>query len=150
MNTTTVSSRWRVVLVGLLAGFVSQGVMGALFMNPWSQSLLSDPGLQSSLYRELSALRPLVPSIVGLVVWGIVPAVLHHRLATPGSWAKAGLVTGAWVWVLFWLPQEWFMYVTLIGEPLPLAALELVFAAVGCAVQGLILAWGLAPRKVKT
>lgn len=147
MKAKAVSWLWFVV-VGLGAGFVSQGIMGALFMNPWSQAVLMDPGLQSSLYRELSVLRPLVPSIVGLVLWGLVPALLHRRLAHPGPWWKAGLVTGAWVWALFWLPQEWFMYITLLAEPVPLATLELVFAAVGCAVQGLILGWGLAPRRV--
>lgn len=147
METNNSPSLLRVVGIGLLAGFVSQGLMGALFMNPWSLALLSDPGLQSALYRELSALRPLVPSIVGLVLWGVVPAFLHRRLAHPGPWWKSGLATGAWVWGLFWLPQEWFMYITLLAEPLPLALLELAFAAVGCAAQGLLLGWGLAPRK---
>lgn len=148
METKTVSLV-RCVVVGLAAGFVSQGVMGALFMNPWSQAVLGNPGFQSSLYRELSALRPLVPSIIGLVAWGVVPALLHRRLGHSGPRWRSGLATGAWVWALFWLPQEWFMYVTLIGEPLPLAALELAFAAVGCGVQGLILGWGLAPQRVK-
>lgn len=140
---------FRTILVGLVAGFVSQGVMGALFLNPWIQPLLYDPTWQSRLYREITPLRDLVPSIVGLVVWGVVPALLHRRLApTTAPWV-AGLATGAWIWALYWLPQEWFVYVTLLGEPLPLAGVELLLAAVGCAVQGLILGWGLKSRAVQ-
>lgn len=120
--------------------------MGLLFLNPWTQSLLYHADWQSLLYRQVTPQRDLLPSIVGLVVWGVVPAFLHRRLALPGSPWRAGLATATWIGLLFWLPQEWFIYVTLLGEPLPLAALELLFAALGCLVQGWLLAFGLRER----
>lgn len=146
-SNNTTSSLVRTALWGLLAAFVSQGLMGVLFLNPWTQGLLYHEQWQSLLYRQVTPQRDLLPSIVGLVVWGLIPAFLHRRLAPSGSPWRAGLATATWIWLLFWLPQEWFIYVTLLGEPLPLAGLELVLAALGSLAQGLLLAIGLKPGR---
>jgi hypothetical protein len=49
-----------------------------------------------------------------------------------------GLRLGALIWGVYWLPQEWFIYHTLLHEPLLLCALELVLLAIGSVVAGFV------------
>ena len=50
------------------------------------------------------------------------------------------MVWGLVLWALYWLPQEWFIYITLLREPLPLAGLELLILGLGSIVEGVIIA----------
>jgi hypothetical protein len=45
---------------------------------------------------------------------------------------------------MFWLFQEWFIYHTLLGEPLILNLLELSILLLGSLVEGAIIAFFLA------
>jgi flagellar biosynthesis protein FliQ len=45
---------------------------------------------------------------------------------------------------MYWLSQEWFIYHTLLGEPLLLNILELSILLTGSLVDGLIIAFFLA------
>jgi hypothetical protein len=50
---------------------------------------------------------------------------------------------------MYWLFQEWFIYNTLLGEPLILNLLELVILAVGSTVEGIVISFLLVKwRKV--
>lgn len=134
----------KTVVAGLTAGFASQMVMAPLFLNPVTQGILYNPQLQSRIFLEITPLRNIVPSVIGLMLWGIVPAFLYQRLDIRSDKKTVrGVYLALWIWLLYWLPQEWFIYVTLLGEPLHLAAFELLLTAIGTIVQGLILVWML-------
>ena len=56
---------------------------------------------------------------------GVLFALLAPSL--PGRhWIGRGVWWGVVIWAMYWLFREWFIYVTLLGEPLLLAAFELV------------------------
>jgi hypothetical protein len=59
---------------------------------------------------------------------------------------RQGLFFGAMIWLMYWVPQEWFIYHTLLGEPLTLNALELVLLSIGSGVEGVFLAYVLNSR----
>lgn len=67
--------------------------------------------------------------------------------AIPGrSWLGKGLFFGSAIWAIYWLFQEWFIYVTLLKEPIPLALLELAILLCGALLEGAIIAWMLIGR----
>ena len=47
---------------------------------------------------------------------------------------------------MYWLFQEWFIYNTLLGEPLLLNALELGILMLGSLVEGAVIAFFLARK----
>jgi hypothetical protein len=136
----------RIAIAGLIGGFVSEAVLGALFVNPLTYSVLYNPNLQSRLFIEITAQRNLPLSISGLIVLSIIHGWLYTVFAPsiPGeTWLKKGLFWGLTIWLMFWLFQEWFIYHTLLGEPLLLNALELVLLLIGSCVEGLTIAFVL-------
>lgn len=129
-----------IILAGLTGGLLGEMVLGALFANPLTQSILYDPALQSRLFIEVTAQRNFGVSIAGLVVLSIIHAALYAVFvpSIPGkTWIGKGLFWGLTIWLMFWVFQEWFIYRTLLGEPLLLCALELVFLLVGSCIEGL-------------
>jgi hypothetical protein len=48
------------------------------------------------------------------------------------------------IWLMYWLFQEWFIYHTLLGEPLFLNLLELSILIVGSLVEGIVISFFLA------
>lgn len=112
----------RIVIAGLVGGFLGNGLMGALFSSPPVQSILYNPEWQSPLFIELTPKRNIPLSVAGLVV----------------------LSGGLSIWLMYWLFQEWFIYNTLLGEPLLLNLLELVILLSGTLVEGLVIAFLLA------
>lgn len=134
----------KIIGAGLIAGFVSEGILGALFMNSVVQSILYNPNIQSQLFIDITPQRDMVVSIVGLIVLSIIHAWLYtiYVQSIPGkTWAGKGLFWGLTIWLMFWVFQEWFIYHTLLGEPLILNALELVILLAGSIVEGLIIAF---------
>jgi hypothetical protein len=51
---------------------------------------------------------------------------------------------GLSIWAMFWLFQEWFIYHTLLAEPLLLNLLELSILLVGSLIEGVVIAFFLA------
>ncbi len=45
---------FKIVYSGLIAGFVSQGILGGLFMSSPVQAILYDPNLQSQLFIDVT------------------------------------------------------------------------------------------------
>lgn len=137
------ASGWRGIVAGWVGAFAGNALLGFAFTSPWVTAWLLDPALQSAAFLELARTRNVSLSVAGLVVLGAIPgwAYVRLRAAVPGGTAwKRGLWWGLLLWALYWLPQEWFIYVTLLREPLPLAALELMILLAGCLLQGAIIA----------
>ncbi len=68
----------RIIYTGLIAGVVSQGILGALFISPPVQNVLYNPEWQSDLFIEITPTRDLVKSILGLVFLSIAHSWLYH------------------------------------------------------------------------
>jgi len=145
-------SLWKVIAAGLVGGFAGNGVLGALFSSPPVQAILYNPSLQSSLFIEITPKRNIPVSVAGLVALSVLHAWLFAVLmpAIPGrTWLHKGLFWGLTIFLIYWLFQEWFIYHTLLGEPLLLNLLELALLLVGSLVEGVVIAAFLA-RQSKT
>ncbi len=134
----------KIITAGLLGGFISEGVLGVLFSSPLIKSILYNPALQSQLFIDVTSRRNVPFSVAGLVVLSIIHAWLFvvFTKAIPGTtWVKKGLFWGLTIWLMYWVFQEWFIYHTLLYEPLLLNVLELAILLVGSFAEGLIVAF---------
>lgn len=139
----------RSLVAGWIGGFLGNALLGIVFSSPWVRSLLYDPGWQSRLFIDITPQRDIAVSVAGLVVLSGLHGLLYELLAPsiPGrTWFTKGLAWGGMIWALYWLFQEWFIYVTLLREPLPLALLELVILLAGALLEGIVIARVLANR----
>jgi len=137
----------KIVVAGLMGGLMGNGVLGALFSSPPVQAILYNPQWQSQLFIEITPQRNIPVSVAGLVILSIIHAWLFSLLkkAIPGqTWLKKGLFGGFMIWLMYWLFQEWFIYHTLLGEPLFLNLLELSILIVGSLVEGIVISFFLA------
>ncbi len=137
----------KIALAGLLGGFVANGVLGAIFSSPPIKSILYNPEIQSQLYIEITLKRNIPVSVTGLVVLSVIHSWLFSifQPSIPGNtWFRQGLFWGFTIFLMFWLFQEWFIYHTLLREPLILALLELSILFAGSLVEGVIIAFFLA------
>lgn len=145
----TGATRWITSgMAGMLGGFVGNGVLGLLFTTDALRSILYDPGIQSPLFLEITPQRNIPLSVAGLVMLSAVHGWLYVRFAPamPGrNWQQKGVFWGVVIFTMFWLPQEWFVYHTLLGEPLLLNLLELTILSVGSVAEGLVIAACLRP-----
>ena len=131
---------------GLAGGLAGSGALGLLFSSAPLQALLYDPQWQSALFLEITPKRDMALSVGGLVVLSVIHAWLYRLFAPaiPGdAWWKKGLFWGLAIWLMYWLFQEWFIYYTLLGEPLLLALLELTVLLAGSLVEGVVIAFCL-------
>ena len=146
MNRT---AAWKIVVAGLAGGFLGNGVLGGLFSSPPVQAILYNPEWQSALFIEITPKRNIPVSVAGLVILSIIHAWLFEVFmpSIPGrNWIRKGLFWGLTIWLMFWVFQEWFIYHTLLGEPLILNALELAILLLGSLVEGVTIAFILARR----
>lgn len=142
----------RILLAGLVGGFVGNGVLGVLFSSPPIQAILYNPEWQSNLFIEITPQRNIPVSVAGLVMLSVIHAWLFNVLmpSLPGRiWLIKGLFWGAAIWAMYWLFQEWFIYHTLLGEPLLLNVLELIILLSGSLVEGAVIAFFLARKNLK-
>lgn len=133
----------RIVVAGLSAGFISEGVLGGLFMSPFVQAVLYNPKIQSKLFLEITPARNVFISVLGLIVLGIAHSWFYTVFinSIPGrTWIKKGLFWGMAIWLMFWVSQEWFVYRTLLDEPVLLNLFELIILLAGSLIEGLIIA----------
>jgi len=138
----------RALCAGLAGGLAGNLLLGLCFTSPWVHSILYDPARQSALFLELTPQRDIALSVAGLVVLSAVHGVLFVVLSPsmPGSTRVAkGAFWGLVIWAMYWLFQEWFIYHTLLREPLLLCLLELAILLGGALVEGLVIA-AAAPR----
>ena len=138
-----------ILVAGLVGGFTGNGVLGALFSSPPIQSILYNPEWQSQLFIEITPKRNMPVAVAGLVILSIIHAWLFSVFMSsiPGTtWLKKGLFWGLTIWLMYWLFQEWFIYNTLLGEPLLLNALELGILILGSLAEGIVIAFFLARK----
>jgi len=136
----------RIIIAGLIGGFIGEGIMGGLFMSPPVNSILYNPEIQSQLFIEITPDRDLFKSIAGMVVLSIAHAWFYSIFiqSIPGkTWIKKGLFWGFTIWLMYWVFQEWFIYHTLLNEPILLNLLELTILLLGSLAEGIIIAWFL-------
>lgn len=145
----TKNSAVKILLAGLIGGFIGNGVLGALFSSPLILSILYNPEWQSQLFIEITPKRNIPVSVSGLVILSVIHAWLFNVFmpSLPGqTWLKKGLFWGLTIWAMYWLFQEWFIYNTLLGEPLLLNVLELIILLSGSLVEGMVIAFFLARK----
>lgn len=132
----------RSLIAGWLGGFVGNAFLGAAFTSPWIKEVLYNPAWQSTLFLQITPQRDIAVSVVGLVVLSGLHGMLFQvvRAALPGrtAWQK-GAFWGLCIWAIYWLFQEWFIYITLLGEPVLLATLELTILLIGSLIEGLVI-----------
>ena len=136
----------RIILAGLIGGLIGEGIMGGLFMSPPINSILYDPSIQSQLFIDITPERDLFKSIAGMIVLSVAHAWFYTLFiqSIPGkTWIHKGIFWGFTIWLLYWVFQEWFIYHTLLNEPLILNLLELAVLLVGSIVEGIVIAWFL-------
>ena len=136
----------RIIIAGLIGGFIGEGIMGGLFMSPPINSILYNPEIQSQLFIEITPDRDLFKSITGMVVLSVAHAWFYSIFiqSIPGkTWIKKGLFWGFTIWLMYWVFQEWFIYHTLLNEPILLNLLELTILLLGSLAEGIIIAWFL-------
>lgn len=140
----------RALMAGWLGGFAANGLLGALFSNQWVRSVLYDPNLQSQLFITVTPQRNIAISVIGLIVLSGIHGLMYALLSPsiPGrTWLMKGLVWGFMIWASYWLFQEWFIYITLLGEPPALAVFELIILLAGALLEGAVIAKICASRK---
>ncbi|MDH3252963.1 MAG: hypothetical protein OEM41_09245 [Ignavibacteria bacterium] len=141
----------RILLAGIVGGFVGNGVLGVLFSSAPIRSILYNPEWQSRLFIEVTPHRDVSVSVAGLVLLSVIHAWLFSVFmpSIPGkTWLKKGLFWGVTIWLMYWLFQEWFIYHTLLGEPLLLNLLELSILILGSLTEGTIISFFLARQAV--
>lgn len=134
---------------GMAGGFFGNGLLGALFSSPPIHAILYHPEWQSRLFIEITPQRNIPVSVIGLVVLSMLHGWLFAVFlpAMPGeTWVRKGLFWGLTIWAMYWLFQEWFIYNTLLGEPLLLNFLELTILLTGSLLEGVVIAFFLARR----
>ena len=140
----SMSSTLRAAGAGIAGGFVGNALLGVLFTSPPIQAILYNEELQSALFLEVTPTRDVAYSVAGLILLSAIHGLLFRQFvsAIPGQtcWSK-GLAWGGVVWAMYWLFQEWFIYHTLLREPLALATFELAILLVGSIAEGLVIAF---------
>ena len=140
---------FRIILAGIIGGFVGEGIMGGLFMSSPVHSIIYNPDFQSELFIQITPERDLFVSIAGMVILSIAHAWFYSIFmnSIPGkTWIRKGLFWGFTIWLMYWVFQEWFVYHTLLGEPILLNMLELIILLLGSFAEGIIIAWFLKNR----
>ncbi len=140
----------RAVMAGWLGGFAGNGLLGVIFSSAWIRQVLYDPTVQSQLFITLTTQRNIAVSVIGLIVLsgihGLLFAVL--RPSIPGNgWLRKGIWWGVAIWASYWLFQEWFIYITLLGEPISLAVFELAILFLGSLLEGVVISRLLVQRE---
>jgi len=141
---------FKIIYSGIIAGFISEGVLGVLFMSSPIQKILYNPNWQSKLFLEVTPTRDLLPSIIGIVILSISHSWLFSVLqkSIPGkNWINKGVFWGMTIWLMYWVFQEWFIYHTLLHEPILLNLVELTILLLGSLVEGLIISKLLFEKK---
>ena len=76
----TKNSTVKILVAGLVGGFIGNGVLGPIFSSPPIQSILYNPEWQSQLFIEITPKRNIPVSVAGLVILSIIHAWLFSVL----------------------------------------------------------------------
>lgn len=131
------------ILAGWMGGFAGNVFFGVIFSSPWVKNVLYNPAWQSQLFLDITPQRNLAVSIVGLIVLSGLHGLFFQlfKSSIPGrSTLQKGLFWGLTIWAVYYLFQEWFIYITLLREPVALALVELVILLIGSLIEGMVIA----------
>lgn len=145
----------RIWTAAILAGFISEAFMGLIFTSQAIKGLLYNPKLQSEKFIEITSSREvsLTTTIIGMILLSGIHSwlfsILHESI--PGQTKlKQGLFFGFMIWLVYWLFQEWFVYHTMLGEPILLTLLELAILLAGSLIEGIIISFMVSGINHKT
>jgi hypothetical protein len=141
----------KIITAGLIGGFFGNGLLGAVFSLPFIKGILYDPSIQSQLFIEVTPVRNVPLSVIGLIILSTLHAYFFSVFSPsiPGrTWLRKGFFWGFTIWAMYWLFQEWFIYHTLLGEPVILNVLELSILLCGSLLEGIIIAFVLAKKRL--
>lgn len=94
----------KIIYSGLIAGFVSEGFLGGIFMSSTIQKILYNPNWQSKMFLEITPMRDLLQSIAGIVILSIGHSWLFtiFQKSIPGTtWINKGLFWGITIWLMY-------------------------------------------------
>lgn len=133
----------RIMLAGLVAGLVSHGLLGMIFTSTAIESIIYHPELQSELFNQVVPQRNVYQTLLGLSLLSILHsgfyAIFYQSI--PGStWIRKGLFWGFTLWALYWLFQDWFMFHTLLNEPVLMNLFQLSIMLICSLIEGLLIA----------
>jgi hypothetical protein len=132
----------KIIYSGLIAGFVSEGFLGAIFMSAPIKKIIYNPDWQSKLFLEVTPTRDLFQSVAGVIILSVSHSWLFSifQKSIPGNtWINKGLFWGLTIWLMYWVFQEWFIYHTLLQEPILLNLVELAILLAGSLLEGTII-----------
>ena len=143
------SIRWGRAAIAGVAGGIALLAGVFLFFGP-AQSVLADPAHQSpkiiAIFFELEPLPRMVTdpflAYAGFVLIGLIHGLVFALVAPalPGRGWMKGLSFGAVLWLVMVVWFEFFMLWNVLGEPLPLIALELVLWLLTVTLESLVIA----------
>lgn len=134
----------RIVSAGLLAGAVSNAVVGLIFTRKPVHAMMHDSSRNSRKYIDVATQMNLPVAIIGLILLSVIHSVIFAFIgaALPGStWLTRGIIFGVMIWLFFWLFQEWFAFHCLLSVPISINSFRLVVLLIGAVIEGIIISW---------
>lgn len=141
---TVLASPMRIILSGLLAGAVSNAVVGLIFTRKPVHAMIHDSSRNSRRYIDTASQMNLPVAIIGLILLSIIHSFIFAYIGAslPGAtWISRGIVFGIMIWLFFWLFQEWFAFHCLLGVPFSLNFFRLCVLLIGAVIEGIIISW---------
>ncbi len=134
----------RILLAGLVAGLISNGLLGVIFTSSPVESIIYHPELQSDTFNQVVPHRNVYVTLVGLCILSMIHSLFYAVFyqSIPGtSWLRKGLFWGFTVWAIYWVFQDWFMFHTLLHEPVLLNIFQLTIMLFCSLTEGSIIAF---------
>jgi len=132
----------RIILSGVLAGAVSNAVVGFVFTRKPIHALMHDGSRNSRRYIDTAAQMNLPMAVIGLILLSVIHSAIFAFIgnALPGTtWLSHGIAFGVMIWLFFWLFQEWFAFHCLLGVPFSLNSFRLFVLLIGSVIEGIII-----------
>lgn len=143
MKDSLKSVRWKAVLVsGIIAGLITQIILFSLF-NVAGRGIIFNPAVQSQKLIAVWMQIPPLPDYTNIFIIGVVNVLIHAFVFSivyngiPGRGWEKGFNFGLIVWLMTAVFFEFFVPFNLLGEPLPLVGLELLFLLIASAIEGI-------------
>lgn len=138
------SKAGKIVVSGIIGGAVGYAVTAAIFSTQAVKEIIFNPDIQSKVFISLLQNGNMPLAAAGLILLSVIHSWLFELLrpSIPGhTWFAKGLFWGLVIWLMFWLFQEWFVFLALVKQPWHLSAFELLLKLPGALIEGAIIAY---------
>jgi hypothetical protein len=138
------ASPLRIISSGLLAGAISNAVVGFIFTRKPIHGMIHDSSRNSRKYIDTASQMNLPVAIIGLILLSVIHSVIFAFIGAslPGvTWVSRGIFFGIMIWLFFWLFQEWFAFHCLLGVPFTINSFRLLVLLIGAVIEGVIISW---------